>query len=112
MACCTAMLGHFLESHSLRMPLTSQIAELPIDRLQAVFSLVAEDVSALKPALSREQQYNESFAYAYTSLRARPIVLMGSENADVAVCPIPTLLFWRFTSDCITTLSASLNSRI
>lgn len=98
MACCTSILGHFLGSHSLRLPLTSQIAELPIDRFKAVFTLVAEDISAIRSTLNREQQYNESYAYAYNSLRARPIVLMCSGASDVAVCPIPTLLFWRFTS--------------
>jgi hypothetical protein len=98
MACGTSLLGHFLESHSLRLPLTSEIAELPIDTFKAVFSLVAEDISTLKAELNREQQYNESFAYAYSSLRARPIVLMCSGTIDIAVCPIPTLLFWRFTS--------------
>ncbi len=69
-----------------------------MDRFKAVFSLVAEDLSKLRSALNREQQYNESFAYAYNSLRARPIILMCSEASDIAVCPIPTLLFWRFTS--------------
>ena len=98
MACGTSMLGHFLGSHSLRLPLTSQIAELPIAKFKAVFSLVAEDISTLRSELNREQQYNESFAYAYSSLRARPIILMCSGTSDVAVCPIPTLLFWRFTS--------------
>jgi hypothetical protein len=98
MACCTSMLGHFLGSHSLRLPLTSEIAELPIDRFKAVFSLVAEDISTLRSELNLEQQYNESFAYAYNSLRARPIILMCSGTSDIAVCPIPTLLFWRFTS--------------
>ncbi|MGY3347725.1 MULTISPECIES: hypothetical protein [unclassified Bradyrhizobium] len=98
MACCTSMLGHFLGSHSLRLPLKSEIAELPMEKYNAVFSLIAEDLSTLKSKLNREQQYNESFAYAYSSLRARPIILMCSGTADIAVCPIPTLLFWRFTS--------------
>jgi len=98
MACGTAMLGHFLESPVLRLPLTSQIAELPIERFKAVFTLVAEDIASLKSALKREQQYNESFAYAYNSLRGRPVVLMSSGMGDIALCPIPTLLFWRFTS--------------
>jgi hypothetical protein len=98
MACCTVMLGHFVGSHSLRLPLTSQIAELPIDRFKAVFALVADDVAGMRATLRSEQEYNESFAYAYTSLRKRPIILMSSGAGDIAVCPIPTLLFWRFTS--------------
>ncbi|CUT13660.1 hypothetical protein BF49_4740 [Bradyrhizobium sp.] len=98
MACGTAMLGHFLESHVLRLPLTSQIAELPMEKFKAVLALIADDVASLKTKLKDEQKYNESFAYAYNSLRTRPIVFMCSGTSDVAICPIPTLLFWRFTS--------------
>jgi hypothetical protein len=96
--CGVSLLGHFLGSHALHLPLTSQIAELPIKKFQAVFAFVAEDIAPLRAKLKNEQQYNESFAYAYNSLRARPIIYMGSGTADVAVCPLPTLLFWRFTS--------------
>src|SRR5882724_8757707 len=84
MACGVAMLGHYLGSHVLRMPLTSEIAELPIEKFKSVFAFMAEDISALRSKLKSEQQYNESFAYAYSSLRARPIVLMCAGTADVA----------------------------
>jgi hypothetical protein len=98
MACGTAMLGHFVESHMLRLPLTSQIAELPVDKFAAVLAFVADDVASIRAILKSEQQFNESFAYSYNSLRARPIIFMGSGVGEVAVCPIPTLLFWRFTA--------------
>jgi hypothetical protein len=98
MACGTAILGHYLDTHSMRLPLTSQIAQLPVEKFEAFLSFVADDISAIKPKLKSEQQYNESFAYAFNSLRARPIVYMCSGATDVAVCPIPTLLFWRYTA--------------
>ncbi|MBK3660164.1 hypothetical protein JJE66_02705 [Bradyrhizobium diazoefficiens] len=98
MACGVAMLGHFLGSHVLRLPLTSQIVELPVEKFKAALALMGDDIAPLKTKLKSEQQYNESFAYAYNSLRTRPIVLMCSGASEVAICPIPTLLFWRFTS--------------
>jgi hypothetical protein len=98
MVCGTAMLGHYLGSHVLRLPLTSQIAELPVKKFEAFLAFVADDISSIKPKLKREQQYNESFAYAYNSLRARPVIYMCSGQNDIAACPLPTLLFWRYTS--------------
>jgi hypothetical protein len=98
MACGTAMLGHYLGSHMLRLPATSEIAELPVEKFEAFLAFVADDISSMKPKLKRDQQYNESFAYAYNSLRAQPVIYMCSGTTSIAVCPIPTLLFWRFTA--------------
>jgi hypothetical protein len=70
-ACGTVMLGHYLGSHSLRLPLTSQIAELPVEKFHAVLSFMAQNIGSLRSKLKSEQQYDESFAYAYNSLRAR-----------------------------------------
>jgi hypothetical protein len=98
LACGTAVLGHYLDSHSLRLPIASQIAQLPVEKFKAFLSFVADDISTIKPKLKSEQQYNEGFAYAFNSLRARPVVYMCSGATDVAVCPIPTLLFWRYTA--------------
>ncbi|HSL04691.1 MAG TPA: hypothetical protein VK901_14280 [Nitrospiraceae bacterium] len=41
---------------------------------------------------------NDRFAYAYHSLRAYPLIKMRYQGRDCLVCPIPTLLFWRFTN--------------
>ena len=61
LACGTAMLGHFVDTHSLRLPLTSQIAALPIEKFAAVLALVADDIGALKRRLKEEQRYDERF---------------------------------------------------
>jgi hypothetical protein len=65
-------------------------------RLQSVtktrhYSSAFHKCLAERPNLQR-------LAYAYNSLRAKPLVYICSGTTDVAVCPIPTLLFWRFTS--------------
>ncbi|MBK5283227.1 MAG: hypothetical protein JJE16_14230 [Nitrospiraceae bacterium] len=41
---------------------------------------------------------NDRFGYAYHSLRAYPVIRMKYQGRECLVCPIPTLLFWRFTS--------------
>jgi hypothetical protein len=98
MACGAALLGHFAQSPFIRLPLTSEIAELPVEKFMSVMAFIADDLAPMRAKLKSEQQYNESFAYSYNSLRARPIINVGSDAGEVAVCPIPTLLFWRFTS--------------
>jgi hypothetical protein len=52
----------------------------------------------LKSNLRTEQQYNSAYAYAYSSLRAYPIIRMPYQGAMSLVCPMMTLLFWRFTN--------------
>jgi hypothetical protein len=91
-------MGHFIGSHSLQLPFTSQIVSLPISKFEAFLAFTAETLPVLKVRLGREQRYDEGFAYAFNCLRARPIMYMGSGTSDVAVCPLPTLLFWRITS--------------
>jgi hypothetical protein len=57
----------------------------------------AGHIAALKVRLKGEQQYNENFAYAYNSLRAYPLVRMQYQRSEALVCPLMTLLYWKFT---------------
>jgi hypothetical protein len=51
----------------------------------------------LRKQLNDEQEYNANFVYAYNSLRAYPLVKMSYQGNDAMVCPLMTLLYWRFT---------------
>jgi hypothetical protein len=55
----------------LRLPVTSQIAELPVEKFAAVLAFIADDVVSIRVKLRSEQQFNEIFAYSHNSLRAR-----------------------------------------
>lgn len=93
-----AFLGVFLKSLFLVYPADIQIPQLTlekVDRFLMHFSLPLND---LKKLLVEEREVNDRFVYSYHSLRAFPLIRMSVQGKAAVVCPLPTLLFWRFTS--------------
>jgi hypothetical protein len=97
-ACALAVMGFFIDRDTIQLPIKSTIAKLPAEKFEKLFAFVAEDIGPLKRRLKNAQKYNESFPYALNPLRARPIVNVAGVNNDLAICPVPTLLYWRITS--------------
>jgi hypothetical protein len=95
--CGVAAMGHFLERPALVIPITSQIEALPADMFEKFFAFMSRPLSDLRAQLKNEQQYNANFAYAYSSLRAYPLVELTDRGRIALLCPLITLLFWRFT---------------
>jgi hypothetical protein len=95
--CGVAVMGHFLDRPVLTLPVTSQIKALPQDMFEKFFSFTSRSLANLRHQLKSEQQYNANFAYAYSSLRAYPLVRIEEQERSALVCPLITLLFWRFT---------------
>ncbi len=95
--CGIAYMGHFLERPAIKETFRSEIKALPVEVLQKFLTFTARPISELKSKLKTEQQYNENFAYAYNSLRAYPLINMFYQGEQSIVCPLLTLLFWRFT---------------
>ena len=93
-----ALLGNFMRTFALHYPPNIQIPGLSSERLDRFLRHFSLNLSELKALLRDEQQMNDRFAYAYHSLRAYPVIKMSYQGRDCLVCPIPTLLFWRFTS--------------
>src|SRR5262249_14829302 len=96
--CGLAWLGAVLDQPAMKVSFTSDIPGFPKEAFEAFLSFTSKSVGALKSLLKSEQQYNANFAYAYNSLRAYPLVRMIYKGDDAFVCPLPTLLFWRFTA--------------
>lgn len=48
--------------------------------------------------LQSEQEMNDEFLYTHHSLRAFPLIRIKHQGGDNLICPLPTLLFWRFTN--------------
>jgi hypothetical protein len=96
--CGLAWMGAFLQHPATKFTFTSDIKLFPKETLEAFLSFTSKTIGNLKSILKAEQQYNANFAYAYTSLRAYPLVRMIYKGDDSIVCPLPTLLFWRFTA--------------
>lgn len=95
--CGLAWMGFFLDRPAIDFPFKSEIKALPVETLEKFLSFTGKSIGELKTILKAEQQYNANFAYAYSSLRAFPLVRMSYSGKDTIVCPVPTLLFWRFT---------------
>jgi hypothetical protein len=91
-----ALLGVFLNSFAQTYPAAIQIPGLSPEGLDRFLGHFSRNLPELKGLLQTEHQMNERFAYAYHSLRAFPLIRMKFQGKDHLVCPIPTLLFWRF----------------
>ncbi len=95
--CGVACMGHFLDHPAITIPFKSEIKALSTELFEKFFAFTSKPIRELKSTLKGEQQYNANFAYAYHSLRAFPLVRMPYQGADALVCPLMTLLYWRFT---------------
>jgi hypothetical protein len=81
----------------MNVPFKSDIKALPVEMVEKFLSFTCRPWSKLRKTLKTEQEYDANFAYAYNSLRAYPLVQMSYQGNDAIVCPLMTLLFWRFT---------------
>lgn len=95
--CGVASMGLLLDHPAIAIPFRTDIKALTIEKFEKFFSFASKPIAALKAQLKTEQQYNANFAYAYSSLRAFPLVRMQYQGSEALVCPMMTLLYWRFT---------------
>lgn len=95
--CGVACMGSFMHHPALRIPFKSEINSLSVELFERFFAFSSKSIGELKSQLKGEQQYNANFAYAYNSLRAFPLIKMSYQGGDALVCPLITLLYWRFT---------------
>jgi hypothetical protein len=95
--CGVAGMIFFSNRPSITIPFKSEIKALPKELFEKFFAFTSKPIRELKSQLKGEQQYNANFAYAYSSLREFPLVKMSYQGVDALVCPLVTLLYWRFT---------------
>src|SRR3954462_12036524 len=95
--CGVAAMGFFLDRPAIVVPFKSPIKALTVEMFEKFFAFTSRPLAELRKQLKAEQQYNENFAYAYSSLRAWPLVRMTYQGSECLVCPQMTLLYWRFT---------------
>ena len=95
--CGTAFMGAFLDHPAITVPFKSDIKAIPVETAEKFLSFASRPLSELRCKLKSEQEYNANFAYAYNSLRAYPLIRMPYRGSEAIICPLTTLLFWRFT---------------
>ncbi len=94
----TALLGHFLGSNILRYPIRVEIPSVNADMLKEVIALSSSELENIREKLQGESTLDEKFSYANYALRAHPLIKTKIQGQDVLICPLPTLLYWRYTS--------------
>lgn len=90
--------GYLHEINKKNLPeleIGEQVTKSDLIKFLEHFSI---EIDELRNKLVSEQKYNEKYAYAYNSMFAYPIIKMKYHGSDSLVCPVPTLLYWRFTS--------------
>lgn len=93
-----ALLGNYMNNFALSFPPSIQIPGLSFDGLDRFLIHFSRPLPELRRLLISEQQMNDRYSYSYHSMRAYPLIRMEYRGKDSLICPIPTLLFWRFTS--------------
>jgi hypothetical protein len=95
--CGVASMGFYLDKPALQSSFKSEIKALPPDVVERFLSFASLPLADLRKLFKDEQQYDERFAYAYNSLRKYPLIRMNYQGQDAVVCPLMTLLYWKFT---------------
>lgn len=93
-----ALLGTFFQKFAILFPPNIQIPRLSSDGLDRFLRHFSNNFQDLRVLLQNEQEMNDRFLYAYHSLRAFPLIKIKYRGRDSLICPLPTLLFWRFTN--------------
>lgn len=92
-----SLLGFYQDKIALFYPPKSELPGINQDKIDTFLEHFCIDYEELKKQLSKEQQYNEKFAYTYSSLIAYPLIRKEWEGKEAIVCPIPRHLFERIT---------------
>ena len=93
-----SLFGVFGSKLSMSLPPIIEIPNLTSEAVVRFFQHFSLSLEDLKVLLASELQLNDRFPYAYNSLRAYPLIHMRHSGHNNLVCPMPTLLFWRFTA--------------
>lgn len=93
-----ALIGFFMTHFALHYPPKIEINGITQETIDKFLEHFSSDLQPLKEKLILEQNINENYFYAFSSLRGFPIIKMDFDGKYSLTCPIPTLLFWRITS--------------
>jgi hypothetical protein len=97
--CGMAFLGAFMSraAVTLPIPITTK-GGLSHSDFDCFLRFACRPLKDMKRQLTSEQIYDTRFIYAFSSLRAYPLIRSQLQGPNTIICPIPTLLFWRITS--------------
>ncbi len=93
-----AFLGAYFQNPAIRDNIDIGSEFLTKDKFEMFNQVFAKEIGQMKDAIVSEQQFNDKYVYAYSSLKEFPVIRMKFQGMACLVCPLPPMLFWRITS--------------
>lgn len=91
-------LGLYLDKFALYYPPQIEIDGIDKGKIDKFFKFTSADLGTIKERLTKDQSFDDKYAYNYNYLIERPLIRTNYEGRDSLVCPIPRYLYERFTS--------------
>jgi len=66
--------------------------------IKPLLAFAARPFAQMKDLIAKAHRLDHSYAYRLGPLWQFPLILVENTNSKLAICPIPTLLFWRLTT--------------
>jgi len=100
--------GHFISKPFLRLPIQlDDTTTLSSEEIAAFLTLCSSEVYSLRQMVKSEHVLDDAYAYDNRLVRTWPLVQFRVRGLDYLSCPLPTLLFWRYTSGLYYDLTAN-----
>ncbi len=93
-----ALTGFYLNTFALDYPPRIEIESISPEKFDLFLKHFSIGLLDLRKVMIEKQQINENYAYTFNPLRQYPLIRMRVRGTERLVAPIPTFLFWRFTS--------------
>ncbi len=93
-----ALLGAFTKSAKLNLPLEISLHGFTKEQANSFAKSFAKPIDDIREMVKNSQQYNDKFAYNNQSIHEYPLITFQENGREIAMCPMPTLLFWRASS--------------
>lgn len=90
--------GFYLQTFALDYPTRIEIADIAPEKFDLFLKRFATDIGTMKKMMEGSEQLNENYVYTLNPLRQYPMIKMKVRGVERFVAPVPTFLFWRFTS--------------
>lgn len=96
-------LGLILGAELRRRPFVQLDADysaigIPVDATQTLIRRLVCDISEMREATRKAQQYNDAWLYATFPLEFKPLLLIDPEEPNRAICPVPMYMLNRISS--------------
>lgn len=87
--------SHYSKSYFVNYPVNNnKVKDIPIRDIDMFTNFYLISINELKNDYKMNQSFDENIFYKTNPLKYKPLIL----NNNIIICPLPTLLFWQFTS--------------